>query len=92
MGWMQAATIARRQLPHKLCLVMSSFFFLYTLPILLSFSLFFYDRSTEPGPGTHGLVADGREVGVKEEACGLKTNGFAFGFTRRHEYERGRRQ
>ena len=33
------------------------------------------------------MVADGREVGVKEEACGLKTNGFAFGFMRRLEQD-----
>ena len=36
--------------------------------------------------GADGLVEDrgvGREVGVKEEALGLKTNAFAFGFMRR---------
>ena len=55
----------------------------------ISFStISFTTGSAGAEAGADGLVGDGgvgREDGVKEEAFGLKTNAFGFGFIRRQE-------
>ena len=78
MEWRQVATIARSQLPYTLCLVTSksSFLFLCPLPILLSYSLFSYDRSSrsksrsrriDRGGSWRGRRCKGRSAWVKNE-------------------------